>query len=180
MRELAAMRLSAVVTAVVMALLVGCNGESDDGGSDRPPSDSSQALSESEYVERLDEICESANKLREEFNRRAESLQQRVQSASEAFEGVEDVLNDGIPRQEDLIDQVAALDPPASEADFHENVLEYQNELMTLIRRTREAAERRDAETMRVLFEERRRIQDRGAGLIQGHGGFEHCGDETE
>ena len=173
------MRFRGAGVVVLAALVVGCNGGDEEADTEPPQGRAdSEGMTRAEYVDRLDAICEEGDERAEEFDRRIEEAQERELSLSEQFETFNRILEEALPAQEELLEEAEQLNPPPGEQEFHSAYMGYVRDNLLFARRAAEAAEREDVQTFNVMVEEVERVQSKSDGLVQGHGGFEHCGEE--
>lgn len=177
---------SLLVGALVVALLAGCGGDSDDGA-DRTTSstarDPVEARHERErraYVRRVDALCRDANPqlkgIMAALTRARDAARSGQAGLPETFETFARLLRRAQAVSGRLETRMRAVAAPEGERSFHEHVVESVQKGSANLREQIRAAEARDSIRLRDLSVRGSVINAEGKGLIKAHGGFRHCG----
>jgi hypothetical protein len=162
------MRAGVIALAVLLALVVAACGDDDSGGPAEPSPGG--GLSREEYIQQADAVCEDGDRIGDATDRRLDRAGDNQQVA--------DILSEGLEEQEEILDRYDAIEPPPSERDFHEAFVESVRDQLALVRRVQDAFEEEDTLRVSDLRDEIDDISARREGLVEGHGGFEQCGDK--
>ena len=177
----------AVALTIALAALAGCGGSDDDdgGGSAGAGRTATSTTAEGtptggEFVRRVDALCREANP---ELARTAAAIMRARDAARagraslpETFEAFAALLRQAGVTTDRLRTRLRAIEPPQRERAFHDALLRSLDQGAANLRRQRAAALARDARRLRDLSVRGSLINERGKGLIVGHGGFRHCG----
>ena len=120
--------IRAVLTlACALALLAGCGGDDDKGGS------GGKTLSQDEFVSQANQICREGS---EKINSKTREIQDKIQqakSADEQQDAVADVLEDTAKEYDPYLERLGKLKPPEELAADWKKFLEGVNEAFDLI-----------------------------------------------
>jgi hypothetical protein len=121
------MKRTLLTLALALALVAGCGGGDDSGGS------GDQTLSRDEFVSQANEICRQGE---EKINAKAQEIQGKLQQANgvkEQQQAVADVLEDTAKEYEPYLARLGSLKPPEELAGDWKKFLDGVNEAFDLI-----------------------------------------------
>jgi hypothetical protein len=156
---------------VLLALLAGCgNDDEETAGAPR----------REDFVSQVDALCRSANpklaSIQAEILRARDDARAGRAAPQETFATFEALLERARAVSDRLVIQLRRIAPPAEEEEFHAALVDSLEAGAANVGRQVNAAHGQDAAALRELSVHGSRLNTRSKGLIQGHGGFRHCG----
>jgi hypothetical protein len=139
------MKRTLLALAFALALVAGCGGGDDNGGS------GDQTLSRDEFVSQANAICREGE---EKINAKAQEIQGKLQQANgvkEQQQVVADVLEDTAKEYDPYLERLGKLKPPEELAADWKKFLEGVNEAFDLIPDLADATRKGDRDKLSQL-----------------------------
>ena len=89
-----------------------------------------------------------------------------------------DALNEALDKRDEYMGDFDDIDVPPSEQDFHQKYRDLVERGYTLSGLLRDAIEANDISKVSAYADDIRDTSDQRDALLDGHGGFEHCGSD--
>lgn len=176
------MRRLAIAVLTLALLPNGCGGsdEGDEGSARRASTAEEARPGTDEFVRRVDSLCRDANPAlaanAAALTRARDDARAGRASLRETFKRFAALLRKADRTTNRLRGGLRAIDAPEQERAFHAALIDSLEKGSRNLREQISAAEAQDAVRLRELSVQGSLINTRGKGLIEGHGGFRHCG----
>lgn len=164
-----------------MALLAACGGSNSSSSASSPTATTSaSALTKAQFITRADAICTRANaKLKSQQNVINAALKaDQANDTATNRQALGEAMNRGAQIASPLLDQLRALQPPASDRVVVAKYLSGVASQINLLQQFATAVENDDARGVKTISQQFAQGKASVRGLAQGYG-FKVCGSGT-
>ena len=171
-----------LLLCLIVAAVAGCGDSGEDADdSSRPATSATTAPATGDaYARRVDALCREANPLLARTMARVVRARDAARAGEvslvETFATFQRLLRQAGATTERFTARLREIDAPAAKRAFHASLVRSAEESAANLRQQVAAAERRDSVRLRELSINGTVIAARRKGLVEGQGGFRHCG----